>query len=54
MKLINYFYSESLKFGLFFGAVRSQATTEQMTKLLEQGMLTLKGMYGCFAMTELG
>jgi len=41
-------------FGLFFGAVRGQATSEQMAKLVEEGCLTLKGMYGCFAMTELG
>lgn len=41
-------------FGLFFGAIRGQADAEQMSKLLEQGLLTLKGMYGCFGMTELG
>eukprot|EP00160_Parvularia_atlantis_P017138 Unigene5768_Nuclearia_a/m.17629 Unigene5768_Nuclearia_a/g.17629 ORF Unigene5768_Nuclearia_a/g.17629 Unigene5768_Nuclearia_a/m.17629 type:complete len:704 (-) Unigene5768_Nuclearia_a:44-2155(-) len=41
-------------FGLFFGTVRSQASSEQMGKLVEMGMFSLKGMYGCFAMTELG
>jgi hypothetical protein len=41
-------------YGLFFGAIRGQATMEQMSSLLEKGLLNLRGMYGCFAMTELG
>ena len=41
-------------YGLFFGAIRGQATMEQMSGLMEKGLLTLRGMYGCFAMTELG
>ena len=39
---------------MFFGTVRGQATSEQMSNMIEQGMLTLQNFYGCFAMTELG
>jgi len=41
-------------YGLFFGAIRGQATMEQMSDLIQKGLLNLRGMYGCFAMTELG
>ena len=51
---LKFSFSHLPQYGLFFGALRGQATSEQLSKLLEEGALTLKGMYGCFAMTELG
>ncbi|KAI9184341.1 fatty-acyl coenzyme A oxidase [Blastocladiella emersonii ATCC 22665] len=41
-------------YGLFFGALQSQATSSQMAFWVSKGALTVNGMYGCFAMTELG
>jgi acyl-CoA oxidase len=39
-------------FGLFFGAVSGQATSEQLSYWVQKGALTLNGVIGCFAMTE--
>ncbi|KAJ1650810.1 fatty-acyl coenzyme A oxidase [Dispira simplex] len=41
-------------YGLFLGAVQGQATPEQFTYWVKKGALNLKGMVGCFGMTELG
>ncbi|KAH9249269.1 hypothetical protein BASA81_012996 [Batrachochytrium salamandrivorans] len=41
-------------FGLFFGALQGQATSEQLQHWVSKGALTLNGLIGCFAMTELG
>jgi acyl-CoA oxidase len=41
-------------FGLFFGALRGQATPGQLSYWVEKGALSLNGLTGCFAMTELG
>ncbi|KAI9220920.1 acyl-CoA dehydrogenase/oxidase C-terminal [Blastocladiella britannica] len=41
-------------YGLFFGALQSQATAEQLSFWIQKGALTINGFYGCFAMTELG
>ncbi|KAI9097159.1 acyl-CoA dehydrogenase/oxidase C-terminal [Phlyctochytrium arcticum] len=41
-------------YGLFFGALRGGATPEQFSYWAQKGAVTLKGMVGCFAMTELG
>lgn len=41
-------------FGLFFGALRGQATASQLSFWVEKGALSLNGLTGCFAMTELG
>lgn len=40
--------------GLFFGALRGGATPEQLSYWAQKGAVTLNGMVGCFAMTELG
>ncbi|KAL8276254.1 hypothetical protein RQP46_011328 [Phenoliferia psychrophenolica] len=40
-------------YGLFLGAIRSGATSNQFSYWLEKGVLGLTGMIGCFAMTEL-
>eukprot|EP00842_Homolaphlyctis_polyrhiza_P003945 jgi/Hompol1/4551/HPOL_000107-RA len=40
--------------GLFFGALQGQATPEQFAYWVQKGAVTLNGMIGCFAMTELG
>ena len=40
--------------GLFFSAVSGQATSEQLSYWVQKGALTLNGIIGCFAMTELG
>jgi len=40
-------------YGLFLGAIRSGATSNQFNYWLEKGVLGLNGMIGCFAMTEL-
>ncbi|TXT09567.1 uncharacterized protein COLE_03501 [Cutaneotrichosporon oleaginosum] len=41
-------------YGLFLGALRSGATSNQMSYWVEKGVLGLNGVIGCFAMTELG
>ncbi|KAI9303104.1 acyl-CoA dehydrogenase/oxidase C-terminal [Cunninghamella echinulata] len=41
-------------YGLFVGALQSNATSGQFAYWLEKGALSLNGMVGCFAMTELG
>ncbi|KAI8444493.1 acyl-coenzyme a oxidase 1 [Phakopsora pachyrhizi] len=40
-------------YGLFLGAIRSGATSNQFSYWLEKGVLGLNGITGCFAMTEL-
>ncbi|BGP41646.1 fatty-acyl coenzyme A oxidase [Rhodotorula kratochvilovae] len=40
-------------YGLFLGALRSGATPNQMSYWMSRGVITLQGMVGCFAMTEL-
>ncbi|KAK4051733.1 fatty-acyl coenzyme A oxidase [Microbotryomycetes sp. JL221] len=40
-------------YGLFLGAIRSGATSNQFSYWLEKGVLGLNGMAGCFGMTEL-
>ncbi|GAA5911899.1 hypothetical protein JCM8208_002850 [Rhodotorula glutinis] len=40
-------------YGLFLGALRSGATANQMSYWMSRGVITLQGMVGCFAMTEL-
>lgn len=40
-------------YGLFLGAIRSGATSNQFSYWLEKGVLGLNGMVGCFGMTEL-
>ncbi|KAG0167918.1 fatty-acyl coenzyme A oxidase [Apophysomyces sp. BC1034] len=41
-------------YGLFVGALQSNATPGQLGYWFEKGALSLSGMVGCFAMTELG
>ncbi|KAJ3357728.1 fatty-acyl coenzyme A oxidase [Allomyces javanicus] len=41
-------------YGLFFGALQSQATSNQLTYWVQKGALAVHNMYGCFLMTELG
>ncbi|KAI8379209.1 acyl-CoA dehydrogenase/oxidase C-terminal [Radiomyces spectabilis] len=41
-------------YGLFVGALQSNATPGQLGYWFEKGALSLNGMIGCFAMTELG
>lgn len=41
-------------YGLFVGAIRSAATSNQFSYWLEKGLIACKGMFGCFCMTELG
>ncbi|KAI8909610.1 acyl-CoA dehydrogenase/oxidase C-terminal [Gorgonomyces haynaldii] len=40
--------------GLFFGALQGQSTPEQFSHWVSKGAITMNGMAGCFAMTELG
>lgn len=40
--------------GLFVGALQSNATSGQLGYWFQNGALSLSGMVGCFAMTELG
>lgn len=40
-------------YGLFLGALRSGATSNQMSYWINKGVLGLNGVIGCFAMTEL-
>ncbi|KAG0146108.1 hypothetical protein CROQUDRAFT_63131 [Cronartium quercuum f. sp. fusiforme G11] len=40
-------------YGLFLGAIRSGATSNQFSYWMEKGVLGLNGMVGCFGMTEL-
>lgn len=42
-----------MHFGLHLGAIRSGATPNQFSYLIEKGVLTLQNYFGCFAMTEL-
>ncbi|GAA5973030.1 hypothetical protein JCM8115_005984 [Rhodotorula mucilaginosa] len=39
--------------GLFLGAIRSGATPNQMSYWMDKGALSLQGLIGCFAMTEM-
>lgn len=39
---------------LFIGSLQSNATPSQMTYWFQKGAVSLSGMIGCFAMTELG
>ncbi|KAI8925260.1 acyl-CoA dehydrogenase/oxidase, partial [Entophlyctis helioformis] len=41
-------------FGLFFGALQGSASPEQFSYWAQKGAVTLNGLVGCFAMTELG
>lgn len=41
-------------YGLFVGALQSNATSGQLGYWFQRGALSLSGMVGCFAMTELG
>ncbi|KAK7204075.1 acyl-coenzyme a oxidase 2 [Myxozyma melibiosi] len=41
-------------YGLFFGAIRGSATPKQFSYWISQGAAELKGIIGCFCMTELG
>ncbi|OZJ02603.1 hypothetical protein BZG36_03642 [Bifiguratus adelaidae] len=41
-------------FGLFFGALQGSATSGQFAYWASKGAVSLNGMIGCFAMTELG
>lgn len=41
-------------YGLFFGTLSGSATPSQFAHWVSKGALTLQGMVGCFAMTELG
>ncbi|KAK9475506.1 acyl-CoA oxidase-domain-containing protein [Dipodascopsis tothii] len=40
-------------YALFFGSLRGQATPSQLAYWLSQGAAEMKGLIGCFAMTEL-
>ncbi|ORZ29878.1 acyl-CoA dehydrogenase/oxidase [Catenaria anguillulae PL171] len=40
-------------YGLFFGALQSQASSAQLQYWVSKGALAVNGMYGCFCMTEL-
>ncbi|KAJ3308106.1 fatty-acyl coenzyme A oxidase [Boothiomyces sp. JEL0838] len=40
--------------GLFLNSVQGQATPEQLSYWVQKGAVTLNGVIGCFAMTELG
>ncbi|KAI9498239.1 acyl-CoA dehydrogenase/oxidase C-terminal [Zychaea mexicana] len=41
-------------YGLFVGALQSNASPGQLSYWFEKGALSLTGMIGCFAMTEIG
>ncbi|KAI9017695.1 acyl-CoA dehydrogenase/oxidase C-terminal [Gaertneriomyces semiglobifer] len=41
-------------YGLFFGALTGSANPEQLSYWVQRGALSLNGVIGCFAMTELG
>jgi len=41
-------------YGLFIGALQSQATPTQFSYWVSKGALALNGVIGCFAMTEMG
>ncbi|KAK9462802.1 acyl-CoA oxidase-domain-containing protein [Lipomyces oligophaga] len=41
-------------YGLFFGAIRGGATPKQFSYWISQGAAELRGVAGCFCMTELG
>lgn len=40
--------------GLFFNTLQGQSTPEQFSYWISKGAITMNGMAGCFAMTELG
>ncbi|EGF98076.1 uncharacterized protein MELLADRAFT_46146 [Melampsora larici-populina 98AG31] len=40
-------------YGLFLGAIRSGATSNQFSYWMEKGVLGMNGLVGCFGMTEL-
>ena len=40
-------------YGLFLGAIRSGATSNQFSYRMEKGVVSCQGMFGCFGMTEL-
>jgi len=44
----------AVQFTLFLGAMRSQATEELYEEYAKMGMVEMKRIIGCFAMTELG
>lgn len=46
--------THTLKDGLFVGALQSNATSGQLGYWFQKGAISLSGMVGCFAMTELG
>jgi acyl-CoA oxidase len=49
------FYTRvGVHYGLFVSNLQSQCTSSQFTYWIEQGALNMQGMFGCFAMTELG
>ena len=41
-------------YGLFLGTISGSGTEEQLTYWIEKGALSLKGVTGCFGMTEMG
>ena len=41
-------------FGLFLGTVSGSGTDEQLSYWIQKGALSLKGVIGCFGMTEMG
>ena len=41
-------------YGLFFGTLQGQATPAQFSYWAQKGAMSLNGMVGCFAMTEMG
>lgn len=44
----------AVHFGLFYNTIVSQGTPEQVKYWTDKGAKELRGMIGCFAMTELG
>ncbi|KAI9297992.1 acyl-CoA oxidase [Neoconidiobolus thromboides FSU 785] len=59
MEVISYtdpaFYTRfGVHSGLFLGAIQGQATPNQLQYWIKKGAITLNGVTGCFAMTELG
>ncbi|KAI0236459.1 fatty-acyl coenzyme A oxidase [Massospora cicadina] len=59
MEVISYvdpaFYTRfGVHAGLFLGAIQGQATPNQLEYWIQKGAITLNGVTGCFAMTELG
>jgi acyl-CoA oxidase len=52
--IFNDFFIKKKIDGLFVGALQSNATSGQLGYWFQNGALSLSGMVGCFAMTELG